>query len=215
MDETQPLESLLDKAIDSADGDKLRVGEILDAYGSRSFGPVIAILALIVCSPIGGIPFLPMIFAALILLIAVQLLVGRKHPWVPDAIKGIGVDIEKAKSFRKKAGGTLDKVDALISPRLEWAAGDMAQYAAMICVCFLCLIMAAPPLELIPFAVAVPGAAILLFGLGLTAKDGLLMILGFAATAAAAWLGYSWIFGGKEGGEDSAGLVAPVIMAFA
>lgn len=215
MDETQPLESLLDKAIESADGDEMHVGEILDAYGSRSFGPVIAILALIVCSPIGGIPFLPMIFAALILLIAVQLLFGRKHPWVPDAIKKIGIDVEKAKSFRDKAGGVLDKLDALISPRMQWAAGDTAQYAAMVCVCFLCLIMAAPPLELIPFAAAVPGAAILLFGLGLTAKDGLLMLLGFAVTGVAAWLGYSWIFSGKEGGEDSASLVAPVIMAFA
>ena len=43
-----------------------------------------------------------------------------------------------------------------------------------------CLILATsvPPLELLPFASTVPFAAICLFGLGITAKDGLTILLG-------------------------------------
>ena len=88
--EHKPLETLLDEAIDAADGDEMKLGDILEAFGSRSFGPVIAILAIIVISPIGAVPFLPTLFAALILLIALQLLAGRSSPWVPDFVKKVG-----------------------------------------------------------------------------------------------------------------------------
>ena len=199
MEEDRPLQGVLDQAIEAAEGDELKVSEILDAYGRRSFGPVIALLAVIVISPVGAVPFLPIVFAVLILLISVQLLFGRQRPWVPNSIRNIGVDLKKAKSFRDKADGVLKKVDGLISQRLEWAAGPTAQYLAAICICVLALIMGAPPLEMIPYAVAIPGAAILLFGLGLTARDGLLILFGFAVTALASWLGYQWIFTGEEG----------------
>ena len=42
-------------------------------------------------------------------------------------------------------------------------------FAAM---CTTLIAFAIPPLELLPFAVAAPAAAILMFGLGITARDG-------------------------------------------
>lgn len=213
-DAERPLQTLLDKALEQADGDRLKVGDLLDAYGTRSFGPVIALLALIVISPLGAVPFLPILFAALILLIAVQILFGRKHPWVPDRIRKIAFDRKKAEAFREKSGDWLKRIDKLIGPRLEWAATGPADYAAALAVCFLCLILGAPPIELIPYAAALPASAILMFGLGLTARDGLLMILGYLITAGATVAGYMWIFGGKEQGEQSAALLGAGI-AFA
>ena len=47
------------------------------------------------------------------------------------------------------------------------------------------------PLEAVPFAVAIPAVGITLFGIGLTARDGLVMLCGFTASAVAAigiWL---------------------------
>jgi hypothetical protein len=41
------------------------------------------------------------------------------------------------------------------------------------------------PLELVPFAVALPGAAIALIGVALIARDGLLMLLAYVLSAAA------------------------------
>ena len=44
------------------------------------------------------------------------------------------------------------------------------------------------PLGLIPFAPLAPGLAVVFFGLGMVARDGLWLALGSAATAAAFWL---------------------------
>lgn len=195
-----PLESLVDEALRSSEGEKVRIRELLSAYGRRSFGPVIAILALIVISPLGAIPFLPMIFALMIALISIQILFGRAQPWVPERIGEIGFKREKIEKVRERSAKWLRRIDNLIAPRLEWAAGETAQKLASIGVLLLSLLMAAPPLELIPYAAAVPASAVLLFGLGLTARDGVLMLLGFAVTATSFYLGYSWVFGGGSSG---------------
>ncbi|HAE25867.1 MAG TPA: hypothetical protein DCG58_01800, partial [Hyphomonas adhaerens] len=70
-----------------------------------------------------------------------------------------------------------------ITERLTWATDKIATYGAALAVSLLSLLMI--PLELVPFAVAAPGTAIVLFGLALVARDGALMLAGFAAAAAA------------------------------
>ncbi len=194
-----PLEDLIDDAIDAADGDTLSVGDLLDAFGTRSFGPVIAMLALIDITPIGAVPFLPMLLAALILLISVQLLFGKTHPWIPAAIRERTVETDRVEQARRKSSKWLRRIDRVVTPRLQWATGGTAQWLAAVCVCLLALVMGAPPLELIPYATAVPAAVILLFGLGLMARDGLLMLMGFAGTGIALWVSYSWIFAAGNG----------------
>lgn len=199
-DDQNPLKSLLDGAVQAADGDKLKLGDILDAFGTRSFGPVIAVLAMISISPIGAIPFLPMLFAALILLIAVQLPFGRKRPWIPEIMRDIGFKREKVERFRRTSAKWLDRIDRLFKPRWSWAAGQAAQYLAAIAVALLAIIMAAPPLEAIPYATSIPASAILMFGLGLTARDGLWMLVGFIMTLVALVVSYSWIFSSSASG---------------
>lgn len=208
----EPLETLLDEAIAEADGEKMRIQDLFAAYGTRSFGPLIAILGLIAASPIGAIPGLPAALGVLISLMSVQLLAGRKDPWVPDRIKHLGVKRKKAEDFRENYDKWLSRIDNFISPRLEWAAGPTAQWlAAFFCIGLSVLMV---PLEAIPFAVSVPAAAIMMFGLGLTSRDGLLMLLGFAITAASIYLTFTWLGGGSEPGADGSesealGLMAP------
>lgn len=190
-----PLETLLDEAIGADDGDgKLTIDDLLEAFGKRSFGPLIAALALIVITPIGGIPGVPTLFGVVFILIAVQLLFGRENPWLPGFIRKIGFDRDKAKSFRDRFGEWLERIDTLIGPRLEWAAGPVAQWIAALMI--VALAAAMPPLEAIPFAVLLPAFAILLFGLALTAKDGLLMLIASTVTLATAWMGWTWLAGG-------------------
>jgi len=66
-------------------------------------------------------------------------------------------------------------VDSLIRPRCQWLFGE---YSARIVAAVCCVIAATmPPLELVPFLAFVPAFAIALFGLGLSAKDGLLVMV--------------------------------------
>ena len=186
-DGEHPLKGLLDDAIDSAEDGRVSIGTLLDAFGSRGFGPIISIFALIAATPpIGGIPGVPTTMGLLTLLVAVQLLFGSQHPWVPQFIQKRGVKKEKLEKARKKASSVLGKIDALVGPRLKFATTGPAEWLAALCCVLLGLTM--PPLELLPFAAALPAAAILMFGLGLTARDGLLMLIGFAATGGTAYV---------------------------
>ena len=71
----------------------------------------------------------------------------------------------------------------MITERLKWATSGPAQYAAASLVSLMALIMI--PLELVPFAVAVPGAAISMVGVALLARDGALMLLAFSLSVIA------------------------------
>ncbi len=180
-DSGKPLENLLDEAIDSEENGDVTIGTLLSAFGSRGFGPLLCIFALIaILPPIGGIPGVPTSMGLLTMLIAVQILIGRRHPWAPGFIRRRGVSKGKVEKARDKAKGLLARIDALVGRRLTFATTRPAEWLAALC-CML-LGFAMPPLELLPFAAALPASAILLFGLGLTARDGLLMLFGFAAT---------------------------------
>lgn len=78
-----------------------------------------------------------------------------------------------------------------ILDKLRDAAKDAArQLAALLC-CALAAVTV--PLELIPFAVFVPGLAILIIGLGLALQDGVLILIGFLGSAAALFLSFLWL----------------------
>ena len=114
------------------------------------------------------------------------MVIGSRHPWTPRFLLRLGVSEDKVAAAGKRMRGVTRRIDALVGPRLSWAAGGLAQRLAGVATLAAAITM--PPLELLPFAAALPASAVLLFGLGLTARDGLLMLIGFAATGGTAAL---------------------------
>ncbi|MCA1748371.1 MAG: exopolysaccharide biosynthesis protein [Parasphingopyxis sp.] len=196
IDGEHALEDIVDDAIESAHGHKeIHLADLLDEFGTRSFGPILVIVSLIIISPVGSIPGLPIALGAVIVLLGVQIAFGRSHPWIPQRMRRIGFSREKAESARDKWHGWLERIDHLIRPRMEWATGNWAEWIAALCLIFLSATMI--PLELIPFAVTLPGVAMLFFGVGFTARDGLMMLLGFLVTIPSIVLTILWWpFGG-------------------
>ncbi|MGF1550816.1 MAG: exopolysaccharide biosynthesis protein [Sphingomonadaceae bacterium] len=188
-----PLETLLEDALGGDNGGgKVTLGDIFDAFGDRSFGPVVALLSLLVIlPPLGGVPGFPALVGLLIVLLAGQQLLGREQPWIPGRVRRIGFRRDKAVKARDNAVKVARRIDPLLAPRLQWAAGQTARLAAALCCILLSILFV--PLELIPFAVALPASAVLFFGLGLAARDGLLMLIGFAITVASAAATASWL----------------------
>ena len=181
---SKPLESVLDTAIEDCNQEKVTIGALLDMFGDRSFGPVIILLGLLVSvPPLGGIPGLPILVGAIILLFSLQIVFGARHIWMPEIIQEQGIECSKLEDARSRVKPWLRRIDRMITERLTWATGRIATYGAALSVSMLSLLMI--PLELVPFAVAAPGMAIVLFGLALVARDGALMLAGFAGTAGA------------------------------
>ena len=179
-----PLENVLERTINEIDEDEITFGDVLDLFGDRSFGPIIAFLGLlVVLPPLGAIPGLPAIIGLVIILFSAQIIFGANHIWVPGFIKKRSISKEKLKEADKKAKPWLKRIDKLISERLEVLTGRASVVVASVVVSLLALLMI--PLELVPFAVAAPGVAVVLFGLAFVARDGVLMLLGYLAAAAA------------------------------
>lgn len=195
-----PLENVLERTINEIDEDEITFGDVLDLFGDRSFGPIIAFLGLlVVLPPLGAIPGLPAIIGLVIILFSAQIIFGANHIWVPGFIKKRSISKEKLKQADKKAKPWLKRIDKMISERLQVLTGRASVVVASIVVSLLAFLMI--PLELVPFAVAAPGVAVVLFGLAFVARDGVLMLLGYLAAAAATTftvivVPWSKIFGG-------------------
>ncbi|WP_121064492.1 exopolysaccharide biosynthesis protein [Chachezhania antarctica] len=172
---------------------EVRVGTIAENLGHRGIGPFLTVPALIEISPIGGIPGMPTLLAAIIVLFAAQIAIGRKHIWLPDVLERQTIPGDKLRKTTDKMRPVADWLDKWFHERLPRFASHGAKRIGAVIVILLCTTV--PPLELIPFASTAPMAAIALIGLALTVRDGALMLAAYALAAIglivslASWLG--------------------------
>ena len=175
------LEQVLDELGEAADdGGKVTIDEAHKAIGERSFGPLLVIPGLVALTPLGVVPGAPTVLAIIVALISGQLVFGRKHFWIPKFIRERSVKAERLKKSVDKARPIARTVDKVLKPRMQFLTGAGAtRLVAVLCTL---IAFAIPPLELVPFAVFAPAIAITAFGLGLIAKDGLVVLLAIIAS---------------------------------
>ena len=199
--EPENVEDVLDELDELASSkDEVYIADVLDDFGARSFGPFIMIPALLEITPIGGIPGLPTFLAFFIAIVAVQMLMGRDHIWMPEFIRCRAVTGEKLHSAVEKLRGLGSWPDNHVKGRLERLThGWWVKLAATVIIALCCTV---PPLEFLPFASSLPMLAIAILGLALTVRDGALMLaaLIFAGVAAAIGMVMYTGSGGGTGG---------------
>ena len=196
---------ILERLVEVGDRrDRVSIGDIVEAFGARSYGPMLLVPALIGISPVGGIPGVPTFLAITILLFAVQMTLGRQHLWLPGLLKDRSVEGEKLANAAEDMEGAGKFLDKLFHGRLEMFTGETAGRIAAVVVALLCL--AVPPLELLPFAVALPMAVIAAFGIALTVRDGLLMLIGFLGSGVAFYILITQVVLGGGGSGGSGGM---------
>lgn len=187
-DKPATLHELLDDLVENTDGDKTTVGELLDALRQRTFGPLLLIPAIIAVAPTGAIPGMSIVTGTMILLVSMQMLVGHEHVWLPDRVLSFEMSRGTLKNATAKAKPWAKWLESYLGQRWSILVEPPATYA-LAAVCAL-LAVSMFPLALLPFAVAVPGAAIALIALGLTLKDGILVCGGYAFAAVTVALVY-------------------------
>ena len=186
------------------------ISDVLDDFGGRSFGPFIMLPALLELTPVGGIPGVPTFLAALIALVAVQLLIGKEHIWMPGFLQNRAVESRKLHKGIAKLRGTAHSLDEHSHGRLKsMTQGVWVKIAALV-VILLC--MTVPPLEVLPFASSGPMLAIAAIGLALTVRDGVVMLVALALGIAAIGGGtyYYYTSDEEEGGDQAA--MTPIVI---
>ncbi len=181
------LEEMLEHVAGLAEGeDKVSMGQVVESVGDRSFGPLLLMMGLTLFSPLSGVPGMAIFSGLFVLLIAVQMLIGRKHFWLPGFILKRAVAQDKLIKAIEWVKPLARRVDRLIKPRLNFMLHPSSTYL----IAGLCVLIGAalPFLELVPFSSSIVGLALAVLGLALVSRDGLLVLISVAFIGAAASL---------------------------
>jgi hypothetical protein len=183
------LEGVIDRLVEvcdtHADGN-VSVSDLMATIGPRSFGPLLLVPGLMNISPIAAIPLVPASLAVIELLVSGQVLLGKKHLWIPRTIAERSLGAARLRRGLERVRPYAKFVDRLVRPRLTFLThGIFLRLIALLCVQ---VALVSPIIELVPFAGTVPNAAIIAFGLAITAHDGLWVLIALLCTGASAYL---------------------------
>ncbi|SHL46726.1 exopolysaccharide biosynthesis protein [Halomonas caseinilytica] len=184
MNDAMSVHDVLQRLQQEAEADNVAVGTLFDALNSRGFGPLLLAPALIALLPTGGIPGVPSLCGVLIFLIAIQGSMGDRSPWVPQRLRRLTVSRERLVSATERAKPVARRLDCWFRPRLTvLTQAPVSQVVALLCaVSGLAMI----PLELLPFASSIPALAVTLAAIGMSTRDGAMVVLAGLAIAGGA-----------------------------
>ncbi len=166
------------------------VGDLMAALRNRAFGLSLILFGLPNLLPIPGLPILT---GMVLVVLALQIVVGRDVPWLPDRIARATLPRAKLTAVMDRTLPLLASIEKITKPRFGLAAGPAARRAVGLAVLVLAILLIIVP---IPWIGSMPqGLALCVFGLGLTERDGILVVAGFLlaaiATAIGAGIGYT------------------------
>jgi hypothetical protein len=158
--------------------DGASVGEIADRLDERAFG--LLILAFTLPCLVPGLPG-AQIIAIPIFLLAAQVMIGRREPWLPNWVLEANVKKSWLDGVASFAAKRLAWTERLARPRLRFLASGIAER-------LIGLIMAlAAVTVMLPITNTIPSVALTLMAIGLIQRDGLFTLGG--AGVAIAWIG--------------------------
>jgi hypothetical protein len=165
--------------------DKVALSEMLDALGERGFGLLLIALAMPNLLPFPGVPGVSFVTGMAILYVAVQLILARDEPALPDWIGRKSFTRGQLARFIVKTSPFLRWLEKPIRPRWTPAVAGLGERLIGVVAVLHAVTLALPiPMGNLPQAVA-----LILFALALIELDGAMAILGYVASLAAfAWL---------------------------
>ena len=153
----------------------LTLGELIESMGDRGHGLLIAALALPNVLPI-YLPGLSAIFGLPLVFVAFQLALGRQKLWLPAALGRRSIARAAFARMAKAIAPWLTRLERALKPRWPELLGPLAERLAGLLAILLGLLLSLPiPLTNIPLAIP-----LVLIGLGLAERDGLILAIGLA-----------------------------------
>ncbi|MCW8090899.1 exopolysaccharide biosynthesis protein [Alteromonas sp. ASW11-130] len=180
------LTEAMDELVKNSSGEKATVHDMVEALENRGYGPLLLAPSIIVILPTGAIPGVPSICGITIFLITIQLVFGKMHPWLPQQFEKVEFERDTLKSGVEKVKPYTKKIDKLFRPRLEFFIQPIVmRLLALVCGLTALLMI---PLEVIPFAAALPALAVGFIGIGLSTKDGMMALIGLLIATGSVYL---------------------------
>jgi hypothetical protein len=178
------LSSLLLAFAANFTAERVRVRDITESLGQRSFGFILLIFALPNSLPILGIPGVSTITGLPMLFVAVQMALGHDRVYLPRWIADSSIATVDFQRLVNKVVPWFRRIEKLMRPRILFLSqGQAERWLGAFCV-LLAFLLALP----IPLGNLLPALGILFIALGLIESDGVCVLVGIAIGIAA------WVF---------------------
>jgi hypothetical protein len=169
----QPLSELL-KEISEQSEPRISVGELMERFGGRAMGALLLVFGLACTLPLppGGTT----IFGAPLVILAPQLMIGSRAPWLPARMRAQSIaTADLARGLPRVLRG-LRWVEAISRPRLPFLFGAWGHRAIGLVCTVLALVLILP----IPLGNMLPAVAVSVLSMALVQRDGALALAGYA-----------------------------------
>ena len=154
--------------------ERVTLSEVLSLAGERIFGFLFVILALPSALPVPA-PGYSIPFGIAMFFLAIQLIIGRDRPWLPEKIVNGSMSLKSVQGFVKKGNFWLRKIEALTKPRLSYFCTSIPGRVIIgVAIALMSISMMIP----IPGTNTLPAIGIFVTGFGLVEDDGVISLLG-------------------------------------
>jgi hypothetical protein len=167
------MSTILLGLVHGAEGERVSLGDMVDAFDARAYGPLIVLFAAPNILPV-ALPGISAVLGAPLILLTAQLMIGRRHPWLPAVLRRRSLARTSFESLVARIVPRLHRIERMIRPRflpLTGIAGKRFIGAAG-------LILATIVFLPIPFGNMLPGMALVLMAVGLLGRDGIAVLAG-------------------------------------
>ena len=163
------------------------LGQVIDCLGSRGFGPILMVFSLLQILPVGMAPGVPGIVGALTLLIGVLMLIGSRRLHLPGRLRRIPLPARIIRGTAEWATPHTHKLHRMLHPRLTFLIEGLIplRILALILIPTGLLMLVIGFIPGLPFLMSIH---VLLFGIALATRDGLVAVLGYAVCLPEIWL---------------------------
>ncbi|MDB5423488.1 MAG: hypothetical protein JWQ29_904 [Phenylobacterium sp.] len=169
---TLPLSAIL-RTVAEREAETVSIAELTELFGGRALGALLLVFGLACTLPLppGGTT----IFGAPLVLLAPQLVIGARAPWLPRRLRERTIATIHLKHGLPKALVWLERVEAVSRPRLPFLFGALGERLIGVVCTLLALVLILP----IPLGNMLPAAAVSVLSLALVQRDGALALFGY------------------------------------
>jgi hypothetical protein len=166
--------------VEEGEGNRVTFREILTELKHRAAGFTLLIFALPCCLPMP--PGIPTVCGIAIVIIALNLIAARQRLWLPNAIADKSLNRADLKRMVDRVTPLLERLEKVCKPRLPIVTDTVGKILIGIVIFALGFIMILP----IPFLGNMPpGFAASVIAIGMTERDGLVVLIGMLASVIA------------------------------
>ncbi|HAS8511608.1 ABC transporter permease [Vibrio sp. 03_296] len=156
--------------IKQAQSPGITLRSLTDRLGDRTFGMLLMLIALF-----NVLPLVSIIGGILIATLGLQMILGRRKAWLPSVILDRELPNDKVQAILRTFEPKVRKLEQYIYPRIQYMEAPVVDQVNGCIILLLGLLISLP----FPFTNIAPAFVVMIMGLGLMERDGLLQIGSF------------------------------------